>query len=172
MSNNTLNTPTPCAAGNKCGMNRMATSTHKCPDCHRNIHAICGREVDIPANSGLNVLHNILCPECDTKRQNNDTSTSLPSTVATTTQKPATTSIRATKQSKKRKQNQDEASQPANKQHCDNNTEQTTTTRHPTIQATTGIPNTSQKHYINAPDALPEYHEVLVDFMCFQDKKL
>ena len=47
---------TPCANRN-CTINGgLADSTHKCPDCGKNIHAICGEETDD--------LHLVTCPDC------------------------------------------------------------------------------------------------------------
>ena len=46
----------PCANRN-CTINGgLADSTHKCPDCGKNIHAICGEETDD--------LHLVMCPDC------------------------------------------------------------------------------------------------------------
>ena len=53
------NTPGPCANKN-CLLGGIATSTHKCPDCGKNIHAICGEETED--------VHHVLCPSCAAER--------------------------------------------------------------------------------------------------------
>lgn len=50
----------PCANPN-CILGGIASSTHQCPDCGKNVHAPCGKETDD--------LHLVLCPPCEIKRE-------------------------------------------------------------------------------------------------------
>jgi hypothetical protein len=58
------NTDGPCANRDCAIGGGIANSTHKCPGCKKNIHAVCGEETE---NN-----HHMLCPHCKEKEDDTD----------------------------------------------------------------------------------------------------
>jgi hypothetical protein len=54
----------PCANRNCSIGGGIANSTHRCPSCQNNTHAVCGEETEN--------LHYVLCPHCKEKEDEND----------------------------------------------------------------------------------------------------
>jgi hypothetical protein len=83
----------PCAAGRRCLLGGIALGTHKCPQCRRHIHALCGVEVAVAA--GGSRMNNIMCFDCQQ-----------------TTTAPATTTAQKRPRTKKHKRTQQQAPAP------------------------------------------------------------
>ena len=74
-----------CAAGSRCVLQQPAGSQHKCPDCRRHIHAICGIEISDPEET----YNNRRCFSCEDKKKSVTTVTTVTAvTTATVTQSP------------------------------------------------------------------------------------
>ena len=50
----------PCAAGERCLLKKPADPTHKCPECRRHIHAVCGVALSNPENP----MNSMICFDC------------------------------------------------------------------------------------------------------------
>jgi hypothetical protein len=84
MSNNQ-----PCTNGrHQCVLGGIAPGTHKCPQCRRHIHALCGVEVAVAA--GTSAMNNRMCFDCQqpisTAAAARATTTTAPATTTTAQQ--------------------------------------------------------------------------------------
>jgi hypothetical protein len=51
-----------CAAGDRCKLGGFAPDTHRCPECRRSIHVLCGTVVE--PKPGLSIFRNVVCGDC------------------------------------------------------------------------------------------------------------
>ena len=128
---------------------------HHCPFCSRNIHAICGVEIEVDSISYLNHFNNIVCPSCADLWGGN-TATMLGELL---------TRMRNGGE----EEVEEEVDEEENNEENEEEMEELEDGEDDDAAAAEVLEDTSRRSRINAADQEGRYHAILMRFMAFRD---